>query len=154
MLSIGAVIVEPGLKRRFYVEMRPVTEAFVPQALSVTGFTREQTMSFPDPHDSMASFERWLDREVPKRKMFIADNPGFDWGYVNYYFHRFIGRNPFGWSAWHLGSLYKGLEKSAFKNFKHLRTTAHTHNALDDAVGNAEAMLRMKDELGLNARWD
>lgn len=154
MVSLGAVIVEPGLKRRFYIEMHPVTELFVPQALAVTGFSREQTLGFAPPQEAMRTFDRWLAAEVPKRKTFIADNPGFDWGYVNYYFHRFVGKNPFGWSAWHLGSLYKGLEKSAFKSFRHLRVTEHTHNALDDALGNAEALLRMKDELGLNVRWD
>ncbi|MEA2028142.1 MAG: hypothetical protein U9N49_04135 [Campylobacterota bacterium] len=28
-------------------------------------------------------------------------------------------------------------------HFKHLRKTAHTHNALDDAIGNAEALLKI-----------
>jgi hypothetical protein len=36
-----------------------------------------------------------------------------------------------------------------FVNFKHLRKTAHTHNALDDARGNAEALLQIKEEFGL-----
>lgn len=36
-----------------------------------------------------------------------------------------------------------------FINFKHLRKTEHTHNALDDAQGNAEVLLIMKNELGL-----
>jgi hypothetical protein len=34
-------------------------------------------------------------------------------------------------------------------NFKHLRKTKHTHNPVDDARGNAEALLRIKDEYGL-----
>jgi hypothetical protein len=53
-----------------------------------------------------------------------------------------------------LGSLYKGLEKDCFKNFKHLRKTAHTHNALDDAKGNAEALLHLKNSVGLKIALD
>jgi hypothetical protein len=49
--------------------------------------------------------------------------------------------NPFGHSSTNLGSLYKGLEKDFSKSFRHLRKTAHTHHPVDDAKGNAEALL-------------
>jgi len=39
-----------------------------------------------------------------------------------------------------------------FQNFKHLKTTKHTHHPVDDATGNAEALLSMRD-LGLNIRF-
>jgi hypothetical protein len=32
-----------------------------------------------------------------------------------------------------------------FQSFKHLRRTAHTHNPIDDAKGNAESLLALKD---------
>jgi len=48
-----------------------------------------------------------------------------------------------------LGSLYKGMVKDTFVNFKHLRQTKHTHNTVDDALGNAEALLHMRDSMGL-----
>lgn len=38
------------------------------------------------------------------------------------------------------------------KNFKYLRKTRHTHHPVDDARGNAEALLAMLDELGLSIR--
>jgi hypothetical protein len=72
-------------------------------------------------------------------------NNGFDWQFVNYYFHYFLGENPFGYSSMNLGSFYKGITQDTFVNFKHLRDTKHTHNALDDAIGNAEAMLKIKE---------
>ena len=31
-----------------------------------------------------------------------------------------------------------------FQNFKHLQKTTHTHDPVDDALGNAEALLAMK----------
>ena len=36
-----------------------------------------------------------------------------------------------------------------FGNFKHLRKTRHTHHPVDDARGNAEALLRIMEEHGL-----
>ena len=57
---------------------------------------------------------------------------------------RFTGGNPFGHTSTNLGSLYKGILKDTFQNFKHLRRTAHTHDPVDDSRGNAEALLEMK----------
>ena len=64
---------------------------------------------------------------------------------------RIIGDNPFGHSSTNLGSLYKGLVKDTFKSFKGLRQTPHTHHPVDDAMGNAEALLQMK-EMGLKIK--
>jgi hypothetical protein len=43
--------------------------------------------------------------------------------------------------------------RDVFQTFKHLRQTRHTHDPVDDAVGNAEAMLALKD-LGLKISFD
>lgn len=93
--------------------------------------------------EQIPKFLHWCE-SLNDRLMFVSDNNGFDWQFVNYYFHRYCGKNPFGHSSMNMGSLYKGLERNMFKNFKHLRRTKHTHNALDDAKGNAEAMLTIK----------
>ena len=152
MVCLGAIVVEPTLTRTFYGQLKPISEAWLPDALQVSGFSREQTMAFEDPKSVMQSFGAWLDENCPGRKIFISDNNGFDWGFVNWYFHHFVGKNPFGFSSQNLGSLYKGLVKDSFKNFKHLRKTKHTHNPVDDARGNAEALLHMKQKLGLKIK--
>ena len=51
-----------------------------------------------------------------------------------------------------LGSFYKGLVRDTFKNFKYLRKTRHIHNPVDDAMGNAEAMLEINREFGLKMK--
>jgi DNA polymerase III alpha subunit (gram-positive type) len=145
MISFGAVVVEPSLSTTFYGKLRPISEQWVPDALAVSGFTRDETLAFDDPKSVMTTFAAWLKQHVPKRPMFIADNNGFDWSFINWYFHHFVGANPFGHSSTNLGSLYKGLVKDVTKSFKHLRKTAHTHNPVDDALGNAEALLAMRD---------
>jgi hypothetical protein len=151
MVAIGAVLVEPSLRTRFSARLRPVSDRFDPEALAVGGFTREQTLAFEDPQGVMERFAAWL-AAIPGRPVLVSDNNGFDAMFVAWYFHHFLGRNPFGHSSVNLGSLYKGLVKDVSRNFKHLRKTAHTHDPLDDALGNAEAMLALRDQ-GLKIEW-
>lgn len=120
----------------------------------MSGFSREQTLEFQAPERVMSSFDRWLAEQAGRRLLFISDNNGFDWQFVNWYFHHFLQKNPFGFSSSNLGSLYKGLVKDTFKTFKHLRRTRHTHHPVDDARGNAEALLHMKQVLGLKLALD
>ena len=152
MVTFGAVVVEPGLERTFYGELRPISERWIPEALAVGGYAREQVLGFEDPAVVMRRFADWVGGLGDGRAIFIADNNGFDWGFVNWYFHHFVGENPFGHSSQNLGSLYKGLVGDTFQNFKHLKITPHTHHPVDDARGNAEALLHMRDELGLKIR--
>ena len=150
MICFGAVVVAPGLEKQFYGRLQPISEKWIPEALAISGFTRAQTLSFPDPKQTMEQFSNWITENSNGRPFFIADNNGFDWQFINWYFHHFLGKNPFGYSSYNLGSLYKGMVKDCFQNFKHLRKTPHTHHPLEDAIGNAEALLHMKKEMGLN----
>jgi len=43
----------------------------------------------------------------------------------------------------------KGVVRDMFVNFKHLRKTRHTHNPVEDARGNAEALLQIKERYDL-----
>lgn len=153
MVCFGAVIVEPELKRTFYGQLCPISEKYIPDALAVSGFTREQCLEFAPAKQVMEEFGKWLSENCGGRMFFISDNNGFDWQFINWYFHHFLDRNPFGFSSQNLGSLYKGLQKDTFANFKHLRKTRHTHNPVDDARGNAEALLQMK-EMGLKISFN
>lgn len=144
MICFGAVIVEPSLERTFYGKLCPISDSFIPEALAVSGFSREETEAFDKPADVMARFAEWIKDNSNGRPFFISDNNGFDWQFINWYFHHFTGNNPFGHSSANLGSLYKGMVKDTFRNFKHLRKTKHTHHPVDDAIGNAEALLQMK----------
>lgn len=145
MISIGAIVIEPSLNRTFKAELRPISEKWIPEALSVSGPSREQTLLFPEAKEGMQRFADWLASLKVERLMFVSDNNGFDWLFTCWYFHHFLGKCPFGHSSTNLGSLYKGLVKDTKKNFKHLRRTKHTHDPLDDVRGNAEAMLAMRD---------
>jgi DNA polymerase III epsilon subunit-like protein len=152
MVSFGAIVVEKSLDRTFAAQLRPISDRWVPEALAVTGFSREQTLAFPEPREQMHRFADWLGMLGGGQPVFVSDNNGFDWQFVNWYFHHFTNKNPFGFSSQNLGSLFKGLVKNMRSSFKHLRKTKHTHDPLDDARGNAEAMLHMIETMGLQLR--
>jgi hypothetical protein len=152
MISLGAIVVEPSLDRTFSSRLRPISEQWIPEALAVSGHSREDTLAFADPRAEMQRFREWL-ATLKKQPIFVSDNNGFDWMFVCWYFHHFIGKCPLGFSSQNLGSLYKGLMKDVKVTFKHLRKTKHTHDPLDDARGNAEAMLQF-EKLGLKIGWD
>ena len=42
--------------------------------------------------------------------------------------------------------------RDTFKNFKHLRKTSRTHHPVDDAKGNAEALLTIREQFDLKIR--
>lgn len=151
MVCFGAVLVSEGLDQTFYGLTRPMTEKYVPEALAVSGFSREEHASFDDPAKVMAKFKEWLHSVSKNQPVFVSDNVAFDWQFINYYFHHFLGENPFGYSGRRIGDLYSGLTKDMRKasEWKKMRRTTHTHNPVDDAVGNAEALLQFKT-LGLN----
>ncbi len=149
MVCFGAVVVEEGLNKTFYGKLKPISENYIPEALAISGFSREETMSFGNPADVMNDFEIWIKENSKGRPIFISDNNGFDWMFICWYFHHFIKRNPFGYSSRRISDLYCGLVKDAYAQWKHLRKTAHSHNPVDDAKGNAEVLLYMKNEMEL-----
>ena len=157
MVSFGAVkVADPSVT--FYGQLRPITHTWEAEALAVSGFSREEHEGFDDPEQVMANFKVWLlqNTENGRRPTFISDNPAFDWQWINFYFWRFVGDNPFGHSARRIGDLYCGLVKDARKNrdwkMKY-RKTRHTHHPVADSMGNAEALIAFRDKLGLYIKF-
>ena len=152
MISFGAVLVNEQLNKTFYGKLKPISDKYIPEALAVSGFSREETLTFEEPKKVMTDFANWIKNICNDRPIFISDNNGFDWMFICWYFHHFTEANPFGFSSQNLGSLYKGIEKDTFKTFKHLRKTKHSHHPVEDAKGNAEALLYMKNEMELKIK--
>ena len=87
MVCFGAVVVEEGLNKTFYGKLKPISENYIPEALAISGFSREETMSFGNPADVMNDFEIWIKENSKGRPIFISDNNGFDWMFICWYFH-------------------------------------------------------------------
>lgn len=156
LVSIGVVVLNKDgtIKDTFYGQMRPLEGAdWIPDALAVSGHTRDEHLSFPPAVETMHKFKKFIDdTNEGGRPILMSDNNQFDGGYINYYFHRFLGENPFGWTSSNLKDIFKGMEMNLFnsgKKFSRMRKTKHTHHPVDDATGNAEALLEMKKR-GLN----
>lgn len=153
MVCFGAVLVNDTTKT-FYGQTKPIIDTWNPEALAISGFSREEHEGFDDPKEVMENFEKWLNQVSKGKPVFISDNPAFDWQWINYYFHKYLGRNPFGFSARRIGDLYCGMVMDASKNHewkRKFRKTKHDHNPVNDAKGNAEALLKMK-QMGLKVR--
>jgi len=160
LLSIGACLVaDPA--RTFYVELQPLSRAALPEALAVSGLSLEALAArgLP-PAEAMTCFERWLAEELPgQRPLFVAFNAPFDWMFVCDYFHRFLGRNPFGHTALDLKAFYMGLTgvpwaETTMRHVaaRYLDGRALTHHALQDALGQAELFRRMLEEAAARRR--
>jgi 3' exoribonuclease, RNase T-like len=147
MVSFGAVLLEPSLSKTFYGKTKPISQLYLPDALAVSNITREEHEQYDEPLAVMEAFEKWILATSDNRPIFISDNPAFDWQWINWYFHFYLGRNPFGFSARRIGDLYCGMKMDTFKNAewkKLYRKTKHDHNPVNDTIGNAEALLAMK----------
>jgi len=138
MVCFGAVVVEPNLTKTFFGKTKPISEKYLPEALKISGYSRESHEKFDEPATVMKNFQNWISENSKGKPIFASDNPAFDWQWMNYYFHKFLGSNPFGYSGRRIGDLYCGLVKNAHSPWKHLRKTKHDHNPVNDAVANAE----------------
>ena len=144
MVCFGAVIVEDGLKRTFYGKTRPISDIYNPEALAVSGFSREEHETFDDPKEVMERFEKWLKENINGKPTLISDNNGFDASWINWYFIKYLGKNPFGWSSRRMTDLICGYENNLYFKWKWMRDTVHDHNPVSDALGNAEVLLKYK----------
>lgn len=146
MIQIGCVDLNGN---EFYAEFRPEPHHRIERdALDSIGLTLEEIMEYPPAHAGMQSFIDWLDETYKGKRVPVwSDNPGFDWQFVNGYLWKYCRRNPLGWSMRRIGDFYAGMQRDAraTSKWKKLRDTKHTHNALDDARGNAEALKKILD---------
>ena len=155
LLSIGACLVfEPA--KRFYVELQPVNDAITSEAMEVSqmGLDGLKWRGQP-PVEAMKRFAEWVAEVTPagSQPVFVALNAVFDWMFVADYFHRYLGKNPFGHKALDMKAYFMGLrgiewEATGFEAMsKHYQIEQRlNHNALEDAVMQAALFRKMLEE--------
>jgi len=154
IVCFGAVKVTDPIVDHFYGQTAPISELWKPEALAISGIAREQHEKFAFPELVMLEFNNWvINTNKAGRPVFISDNLAFDWMWIACYFDKYNIENPFGYSGRRIGDLYCGLVKDAYAKWKHLRITKHDHNPVNDAKANAEALLYMKNEMGLDINF-
>lgn len=153
MLSLGACVVGQP-EEAIYLELKPDSPKHDPEALGITGFDLEVlAIKGLTPLEAMQKLAEWIAQVsgAGKKAIFVGLNAPFDWSFVNYYFHKYLGENPFGFAALDIKAFYMGafnLEwrqtKSSHMSAILLPQTSPTHNALDDARYQAELFKLMQ----------
>ena len=145
MLSLGACVVgyEDNNDYTFYIEVQPLSNNYVKEALEIAGLSMQKLkVKGTEPKEAMKKFADWIAKvSGDKKPIFVASPIAFDWCFVNYYFIKFLGYNPFGVSGIDLKSVWIGKTNSKWhvttiddiKKKLGLENIAHTHNALEDA---------------------
>ena len=155
MLSIGACLVNDD-EESFYVELKPIHAKFKQSALDVSGLSLDAlAYTGVEPKDAMTVFAEWVERVVPEghTAVFVGFNAPFDWMFVEDYFQRYLGRNPFGHSAVDVKAYYMGMTGLSWAetSMRHLAPrylggSALSHNALEDAKDQARLFTAIRNE--------
>lgn len=148
MISFAIVDVN-DFTNNFKGLMKPMTMRWEPSALAISSITREDHLKYPDPNQTMSEFKAWIEGQSKERHTLWSDNIAYDWMWIHYYQWYFLGESYFGWSGRRIGDVYSG-HMGSIKNhsgWKKWRKTKHTHDPLDDAIGNAEALLHLKERM-------
>jgi DNA polymerase III epsilon subunit-like protein len=146
MLSIGACLVaSPFLT--FTCELKPINDKFVSEALDVSGLSLERLKETGiEPEVAMSRFREWIIEAAGDNvPVFVGFNAPFDWSFINYYFHRFTGDNPFGFTALDIKALWMGVSGCSWADTRSSRIADAVqpklhgdHDALHDAQYQAE----------------
>lgn len=145
----------------FYQELKtefkgdPTTQKW----LGKQGFKVNDPLNSYLPTDVMANFKEWVEavsNDYGCRPVFVAYPLSFDWTFTHWYFEHFLGfrSDPFGFSnALDIKTLFSAKSgrtlldstKKSMPNVVKDVSTAHTHNALDDAIGQGELFANLME---------
>lgn len=156
LLSIGACVVDDPAKT-FSCELKPINRNADPKALEVSGLSLDElAKNGLEPAEAMQAFAQWLDTLVGKDSnvVFVGLNAPFDWSFVNYYFHRFTGGNPFGFTALDIKALFMGATGCHWTDTRSSKMAERLsprlkgdHQALHDAQYQAELFSLIRNKL-------
>lgn len=152
-------------KTTFYRELRPISDQFEPEALSVNKLDRERLIREGQaPEQAMGDASRWVRKVAGHgRPVLVAYPLSFDWTWLYWYFVRFSADgSPFN----HSGcfdlktaiAVKAGVPISAAGRRQLLASLRsyreHTHHALSDAIEQAEIFTRVFQWEGARGRPD
>lgn len=135
-------------QQTLYIELQPISDRFEVEALRVNGLDREALAHRGErPEDAMRTADHWVRSLLPAaRPVLVAYPLAFDWAFLYWYFIRFTGDSPFGFSSClDIRTLYQARALTPFDASSQrsmppwlLPSAEHTHNAGADAREQAE----------------
>ena len=141
--------VTPTVRQVFYREMMPISSGFQREALEVNGLDRMRLLREGcNPVDAMSQAARWVEEmSAGGRPVLVAYPLSFDWSWLYWYFIRYSDSgSPFSYSqCFDLKTAFavKGQRRIADSGRGKLPLSLksnrqHSHNALDDALEQAD----------------
>jgi DNA polymerase III epsilon subunit-like protein len=156
MLSLGAATITKPVET-FYREFKPDSDLVKEDSLKISGLSMQDLAeNGAMPEQGLQQFCDWIQEVTPlgKQPIFTAFNAPFDWMFVNTYFHRYLGYNPFGHKALDIKALFMGLHRVPFLETSHVQICEHyglrsslSHHALEDAVQEAQILEKLLAEI-------
>ncbi|HEX2697907.1 MAG TPA: 3'-5' exonuclease [Anaerolineales bacterium] len=143
LLSIGACLVSDP-EQGFYIELKPVNREKVESAVHVSHLSLDDLQKTGvEPAKAMQQFIDWLNQVAPSsssRPIMVGFNASYDWSFIDHYFQKYTGDNPFGHGAIDIKAFYMGMIGCAWEETsmiylspRFLKGQQLPHNALADA---------------------
>lgn len=147
----------------FYRELKPISEAFQPEALRVNGLDRQRLCrEGAAPEEAMTEASRWVRNLAGSAQPVLVAYPlSFDWTWLYWYFMQFSAEgSPFDYSRCFdiktAVAVKAGIpisEAGRSRIDPELRSRhPHTHHAVDDAVAQAEIFANVFEWEGRRGR--
>lgn len=146
-----------------YRELKPISDQFEQEALDVNGLDRDRLCrEGEEPQNVMTETSRWIKNLAgAERPVLVAYPLSFDWTWLYWYFMRFSSEgSPFSHSrCFDLKTAFavkaeipiaKAGRRELFPRLRSVRR--HTHNALDDAIEQAEIFANIFEWDGANGK--
>jgi hypothetical protein len=143
-------------EQTLYRELKPIAARFEPAALKAARLDRAVlARDGAEPEAAMRDAVDWVTAQAERaggaRPVLVGYPVVFDWMFLHWYFVRFVGESPFGFSgALDIKTMYhqkaRVIMDDAGRNDLPAELQAshtHTHNALDDAIEQAEIFNRL-----------
>jgi len=132
----------------FYRELQPMGDKWLPEAVDASGLNRAAlARDGAEPSAAMEDAVAWVSSVACSARPVLVGYPVvFDWMFMHWYFMAFAGNSPFGFSgALDIKTIYQQKARVTLDEAGRtdlpasLRSSRpHTHNALDDAIEQAE----------------
>ena len=135
--------------RSFRANLKPISDAFDAKAMEVNGLDREALkLNGDDAEDAMTRAAEWIrDQSKGATPVLVAYPLGYDWMWLYWYFMRYSKTgSPFGHSrCFDIKTAFAVKGKKRISEAVRIRLPdelrskhPHTHDALDDAIEQAE----------------
>lgn len=151
----GETFVRPSqYAQTFYRELRPVSDEFQIEALRVNGLDRNRLLTAGAlPANAMTEAAQWVkDFAGAGRPILVAYPLSFDWSFLYWYFIRFSKHgSPFNHSqCFDIKTAFAVKARIPIASAGHKKLMpslrsggVHTHNALDDAIEQAQVFANL-----------